>query len=578
MLRGVAVRAVAAARATAARALDAGRAAAAGSGRRARAAAAGRTGARAAGAARTAAGGAVAAVRAAGARWAGSVRAAGNRSGPWTEAAGTWRLVAAAAALGAVAVAAAVPAAGPWQGGQRRAERAWAARHDGIGRTPPGAARRPPLAPAVLAGIGPGATGETRTALAGVPTPTPRGLDDVLAPLFADPALGSLHTGAVLDAATGRQLFARKADTPSLPASTTKIATSVAVLETRGADYRIPTVVVPGARPGTIVLVGGGDPTLTAAPASPHADPDATPASLAALADATARSLRERGEKKVGLEYDTSLYTGPRIHPIGVNDNIAPVTALMADEGRIDPHSTENAPRYADPAGSAAHAFADLLRSRGVSVAAVRPGRAPQGREAQIAEVDSMPVSALVERMLTHSDNDIAEALARQVALGTGHPVSFAGAGAAIRSVLARLHLPLAGTSFNDGSGLDHADRLTAALLTRLLVTAASPAHPELRPVLSGLPVAGFTGTLSDRFRSSEDDHARAGGDPAGAAGLVRAKTGTLTGVNTLAGIVVDADGRMLVFAFLASGTGGPYAAEAALDRLAEAVTNCGCR
>ena len=144
-----------------------------------------------------------------------------------------------------------------------------------------------------------------------------------------------------------------------------------------------------------------------------------------------------------------------------------------------------------------------------------------------------------------------------------------------MRSILAKLRMPLTGARFQDGSGLDRHDRLTATLLTRLLYTAGRPAHPELRPVLSGLPVAGFSGTLTGRFRAT-------GGHPAGrapaAAGLVRAKTGTLTGVNTLAGTVVDADGRLLLFAFMTSGTHDPAAAMAALDHLATAVAGCGCR
>ena len=64
--------------------------------------------------------------------------------------------------------------------------------------------------------------------------------------------------------------------------------------------------------------------------------------------------------------------------------------------------------------------------------------------------------------------------------------------------------------------------------LARLLQVAADPAHPALRTVLTSLPVAGFTGTLADRFTRPPS---RSG------AGLVRAKTGTLTGVSTLAGV-----------------------------------------
>ncbi|WP_033210118.1 D-alanyl-D-alanine carboxypeptidase/D-alanyl-D-alanine endopeptidase, partial [Streptomyces bikiniensis] len=174
----------------------------------------------------------------------------------------------------------------------------------------------------------------------------------------------------------------------------------------------------------------------------------------------------------------------------------------------------------------------------------------------------SAPLADLVERTLTHSDNDLAEALARQTALARELPASFDGAGKAVRAELARLGLPVTGTRFADGSGLDRDDRVSAALLTGLLTRAADPARPALRPLLTGLPVGGFTGTLTDRFDTA----------PAGA-GLVRAKTGTLTGVNTLAGTVATPDGRLLAFAFLAGRTPSPYQAQPALDRLSAALT-----
>lgn len=163
--------------------------------------------------------------------------------------------------------------------------------------------------------------------------------------------------------------------------------------------------------------------------------------------------------------------------------------------------------------------------------------------------------------MLTNSDNDIAEVLARQTALASGQPASFEGAEKAVTDRLTALGIDTAGSRFADGSGLGRADKTTTGLLTGLLAKAADPQRPELRPVLTGLPVAGFTGTLRSR---------NAGTSPA--AGLVRAKTGTLSGVNSLAGTVVDSSGRLLAFAFLTANTPDAGAAEKGLDKLAAAV------
>ncbi|MCZ9343901.1 D-alanyl-D-alanine carboxypeptidase, partial [Streptomyces sp. TRM76130] len=70
------------------------------------------------------------------------------------------------------------------------------------------------------------------------------------------------------------------------------------------------------------------------------------------------------------------------------------------------------APRESDPAAAAARTFADLLEQRGVEVSPPGPSKAT-GRADTLATVSSPPLSALVERMLTNSDNDLAEALAR---------------------------------------------------------------------------------------------------------------------------------------------------------------------
>ncbi|WP_344564294.1 D-alanyl-D-alanine carboxypeptidase/D-alanyl-D-alanine endopeptidase [Streptomyces axinellae] len=497
--------------------------------------------------------------------------------GHWREAGPqqrqTIRLAAGAAAVGLVVALTTVAATGPWDGGQRTAERVWAA---GQGPGGPGEEDRSGLtAPQVLAQAGPlpgtgattgtkgvgngeggapdGSAGGSRRA-AKVPPPTASALADTLEPLLDDQSLGAVQHASVVDAVTGRQLFAQGAGQTATPASTIKLATAVAALTAAGENHRVATRVV--GKGDRVTLVGGGDPTLTKG-------------ALADLAEETARTLRKRGVREVTLTYDLSRYTGTRQHPIGPNENLALVTPLMLNEGRLDKSDHGPAARTPDPSGQAAQEFADRLSRAGVrTTGPAESGQAP-GSARSLAVHKSPTLSALVERMLTNSDNDIAEALARQTALAKGEPASFKGAGRAVRSTLKRLGLPLKGTVFADGSGLDRADRVSPALLTQLLVRAGAPEEPALRPVLTGLPVAGFTGTLDARYGGER-------GAPG--AGLVRAKTGTLTGVNTLAGTVVDADGRMLSFAFMTSGTTDPAAAQNSLDRLASTLANCGCR
>ncbi|MFD7323707.1 D-alanyl-D-alanine carboxypeptidase/D-alanyl-D-alanine-endopeptidase [Streptomyces sp. NPDC059875] len=470
----------------------------------------------------------------------------------------TWQVTVGSAVLGLALAAGAVTAAGPWDNGQRKAERARAAATAPTGGAhhvdakPPAAPRRPAPAPS--------AAGVLRAL--GAPGTTRQGdLAGILVPLLADPGLGTLRTASVVDATTGKQLYGEGATTPMTPASTIKIATSVAALSALGPDHRIPTTVVASPDGRTVTLVGGGDPTLDRG-------------RLKALAESTARALKDRGITAVRVAYDAGLYTGPARHPIGPNENIAPVSPLMLDEGRLDSSDHGPAPRTADPAGDTATAFAELLRKSGTKIqgtpAPARAAKDPkdpkaaEGAEAApLARTDSAPLSALVERTLTHSDNDLAEALARQTALARKQPASFDGAGKAVRAELAALGLPTAGARFADGSGLSRDDRISAALLTGLLTRAADPTRPALRPVLTGLPVGGFSGTLEGRFDT---------GPATTGAGLVRAKTGTLTGVNTLAGTVVTADGRLLAFAFLAGRTPSPYEAQPALDRLSAAL------
>jgi D-alanyl-D-alanine carboxypeptidase/D-alanyl-D-alanine-endopeptidase (penicillin-binding protein 4) len=249
------------------------------------------------------------------------------------------------------------------------------------------------------------------------------------------------------------------------------------------------------------------------------------------------------------------------------------VTALAVNSGSATPAVPlvpgEPAARVSDPAMTAARLFAEALERDGIGViGAVARAKAPDGSPG-LARVESATVADLVEYALTDSDNTVAEALARVVAGKDGRQATFADAGLAVLDRVDLLGVPVTGARLSGGSGLGDGNEIPAHTLARILVLAASPDHPELRPLLSGLPVAGASGTLADRFGSGRD---RAG------LGMVRAKTGTLTGASSLSGTVVDADGRQLGFVLLADKVASTLAARSALDAAAASLASCGCR
>lgn len=375
---------------------------------------------------------------------------------------------------------------------------------------------------------------------------------DVLAPALGSAGLGGRVGVSVVELGTGDASYAAAADAPHTPASTMKILTGAAVLQALGPEHAFTTSVVGGPDPSAITLVGGGDPTLTARDDGPGAR-------LADLAAATVQALTDAGVTSVTLAYDASLFTGPAVDPDWspgyVPSVVSPTSALAVDIQD----------RPGDPALDAAEEFAGLLAGAGVAVVgAPVEGTAPEGGT-ELATVSSAPLASIVEDVLTSSDNDGAEVLARHVAIASGEDGTSAAAGPAVVQALTDLGLDASGASLLDGSGLARGSAVPATLLTATLALAAGPDHPQLRAVVSGLPVAAFTGTLADRF-----------GDSA-AAGLVRAKTGTLTGVSALAGVVVAADGVGYAFAVLADDVGNTLSARAALDDVATALAGCGC-
>lgn len=394
----------------------------------------------------------------------------------------------------------------------------------------------------------------------------PRRVARALAPALSDRDLGR-HVSvlvAPLDAAT--PAFDNGGGV-IVPASTMKLLTGAAALEALGPDRRFVTRVMRG--PGrSLTLVGGGDPMLASTPAGAGQERQAD---LVTLAKRVAAALDESGARgPVRLRYDDSLFTGPELSPdwpagYEADEVVAPITALMADGGRAD----NGWERVEDPSQVAADKFAAALQRQGIKVAGpVRPARVPAQAE-ELTSVSSPALSLIVEHLLEVSDNEITEVVAHQVGLEVADDGSFAGGADGVRRVLTDLGVPLQGADIRDGSGLSRANRLNPRTLAAVIRLSARSDRPELRAAVTGLPVAGFTGSLTYRYET---------GDAEGL-GRVRAKTGTLSGVSVLAGIATGPDGTPMVFVMGADRirTDRTEGARAALDEMSAALGACRC-
>jgi D-alanyl-D-alanine carboxypeptidase/D-alanyl-D-alanine-endopeptidase (penicillin-binding protein 4) len=368
---------------------------------------------------------------------------------------------------------------------------------------------------------------------------------------LADPDLGRHVVGAVSSLQPGSETWT-SGDGRYLPASTTKLLTLGAALAAIGPDQTFTTRVVRGDKPREVVLVGGGDPLLASKPLT-VAEAGATypaRADVSSLALQAAAALGGTGRVKV--RFDDSLFSGPTDNPAWrrdyvPDDIVSPITSSLA----------------------AARAFAAALTAAGLKVTG-DPERVvvPPGAE-ELASVESAPLAEIAERILDVSDNEGAEVMGHQVGLATSGSGSFKAGAAGVLQTLRGLGIDVSGDEVYDGSGLSRRNRVTTVTLLGLLQHAAGPDGESMRSLITGMPVAGFTGSLTYRFAEG----------PPVARGLVRAKTGTLTGVHALAGIAVGRDGEPMAFVFAADKAKDEdkYDAQEALDRAAAALAACRC-
>ncbi|MDY5143517.1 D-alanyl-D-alanine carboxypeptidase, partial [Actinotignum timonense] len=156
-----------------------------------------------------------------------------------------------------------------------------------------------------------------------------------------------------------------------------------------------------------------------------------------------------------------------------------------------------------------------------------------------LATVHSASVRELVDRMLTESDNTLAETLGHLVARERGESADFAGAARATRAALEELGYPLEGVVISDNSGLSETNRLTCVLQLAILEDLANLADGTVGALGAGLPVAALNGTLADRLTEGA------------APGMIRGKTGTLADVVSLSGVLRTRSGALLTFSIL---------------------------
>jgi D-alanyl-D-alanine carboxypeptidase/D-alanyl-D-alanine-endopeptidase (penicillin-binding protein 4) len=400
------------------------------------------------------------------------------------------------------------------------------------------------------------------TVVAGI---DPAVVTDIVQEELVDPRLGGGVTAYVIDANSGKVLVDIDGEQAMIPASTLKIFTGIAAMNVLGAQTRFETVVKREAN--QLTIVGGGDPTLVSqTPENWRGKPPGSeqPPSLDQLADLAVAAIGQTTDSFV-VNFDDSLFADPEAHETWPDQylrtgEVAPAQGLIMDFGINDSEAVMK-----DPAKSVAQYFSDALTARGIP--ATLGERKVAGDTASVlTSIKSATVTDIVERMITTSNNTMAEFLAHHIGGANGEYTYESGAKATTEALTAA-QIDLTGVTILDGSGLSRSNQASAKSLVSAL-SYANSSEGAAWSNLSGLPVAGISGTLVDRYDVGEPGR-----------GTVRAKTGTLSKVVALSGTLVDASGEVLIFTFIANEVpSGTKQGEAALDEVVKALVQCGCR
>ncbi len=411
------------------------------------------------------------------------------------------------------------------------------------------AAPSPPTAPNVLA------TGSA-------PQPTAAQVAAAIkAPLAAK---GYLKDTAVVvrDGATGATLFDQGGTRALTPASTTKLLAAWAVATTMDLDAPFSTKVVDHG--GQIVLVAGGDTVL--APGKGDPEQIVGHAGVADLAAQVAAALRKQGRDSVTIGLDTASYApGPDSVPTWEPGFLAQgFTARIAQLGLSTERSNPPASAAADPNASVQRELVKQLNTLGIKATAGSRVTAPVGSTV-LGSVDGAPLIEVLGQAMRDSDNAMIESLARAAAFKAGVPGDNASVNNWVLSVLRKDGFDVTGVKLADVCGLSAGTTIPARLLSDLLVAGTTGKNRAFEQVLARESVAGWNGTLHDRYYLTTNRDA---------AGQVRAKTGSLPNVSSLAGTVVTDTGRLLVFSIITNGpmSAGPWPVRVAIDNTVAAL------
>lgn len=390
--------------------------------------------------------------------------------------------------------------------------------------------------------------------------------------LLRDPRLGTPHV-QVRDVASGEVLLDLHGSEPTRTASVLKVLTSAAALAVLGPERRIPTTAVRGACPGEVILVGGGDLTLSRLP-SDHESFYPGAAHLDDLAAQVMESWRRDPQTALTpitrVVLDSTLFGGVDWEPSWdvleertVDGSVSCIDALEVDGDREMPLEAYS-PRGDDPVARAGRAFADALGLDPV----IERGRAPENSPV-LGRVLSPPVRDIIRHGLLTSDNSAMEMLARLVAIESGFGNTFEAAADALVTALAVYGIATDGVRFVDGSGLSHGNAVPLSYITRLLAKIRR-GEQGLGLIFDCLPASGPSGQGSLRTERFTGENAVVGG-------AVHAKTGWIVTAYTLAGLVRAADGTDLAFAVFALGDVDSDAKEA-IDALVAEFYRRGAR